>query len=69
MTILFVARDSLACSLVESFLTHRFRGRPGCRNIQPGGESAKKGEGPFSLIVSWVSCDFDHDSFIEQQYS
>ena len=53
MTILFVARDSLACSLVESFLIHRFRGRPGCRNIQPGGESAKKSEGPFFTYCVW----------------
>lgn len=55
MTVLFVAEDSLACGLVESYLIHRFRGRPGCRNNQPGGETMKKGPGPFFTYCVWRS--------------
>lgn len=47
MLILFVAANSLSCAFVESFLIHRFRGRRGNRNVNPGGETAKPGRGPF----------------------
>lgn len=55
MIILFVGVDSMQCALVEAHLIHRFLGRSGCRNIRPGGESAKAGAGPFFTYVVWKS--------------
>ncbi len=54
MVVLFVGSDSLQCALIESFLISRFMGRAGCRNCNPGGESAKAGAaGPFFTYVVW----------------
>lgn len=53
MVVLFVGGDSLQCALIESFLISRFMGRAGCRNCNPGGESAKAGPGPFFTYVVW----------------
>jgi len=55
MTVVFVGADSLQCGFVESYLIHRFLGRSGCRNLRPGGESAKAGSGPFFTYVVWKS--------------
>ena len=55
MVVLFVGPDSLSCGLVESYLISRFSGRSGCRNVQPGGESAKPGPGPFFTYCVWRS--------------
>ena len=53
MTVVFVGHDSLHSALIESFLISRFIGRAGCRNCNPGGESAKAGPGPFFTYVVW----------------
>lgn len=53
MVILFVGADSMHCALVEAHLIQRFCGRSGCRNVRPGGESAKPGPGPFYTYVVW----------------
>ena len=53
MLVLFVGADSFSCALVESYLIHRFRGRAGCRNCKPGGETAKPGPGPFFTYCVW----------------
>ena len=37
MVILYVGADSMHCALVEAHLIHRFCGRSGCRNVNPGG--------------------------------
>lgn len=55
MVILYVGADSMHCALVEAHLIHRFCGRSGCRNVNPGGESAKPGPGPFFTYVVWKS--------------
>ena len=55
MIVLFVGNDSLSCGLVESHLISRFWGRPGFRNCQPGGETAKPGPGPFFTYVVYKS--------------
>ena len=55
MIVLFIANDSLSCGLVESHLISRFWGRPGFRNCQPGGETAKPGPGPFFTYVVYKS--------------
>ena len=55
MIVLFIGNDSLSCGLVESHLISRFWGRPGFRNCQPGGETAKPGPGPFFTYVVYKS--------------
>ena len=51
MKILFVAANSFSVALLESFMISQFKGKPGCRNEKPGGESACPGEGPHFLYV------------------
>ena len=53
--LMVIGNDSLSCGLVESHLISRFWGRPGCRNCQPGGETAKPGPGPFFTYVVYKS--------------
>ena len=55
MVVVFVGSDSLQCAFVEAHLIHRFLGRSGCRNVRPGGETAKPGPGPFFTYVVWKS--------------
>lgn len=55
MIVLYVGADSMQCALVEAHLIHRFLGRSGCRNVTPGGESAKTGSGPSFTYVVWKS--------------
>ena len=55
MIVVFVGSDSLQSAFVEAHLIHRFLGRGGCRNVRPGGETAKPGPGPFFTYVVWKS--------------
>lgn len=51
MKILSVNADSFSAALLESFLISKFKGTPGCRNENPGGETASPGDGPFFTYV------------------
>lgn len=52
MKVFSVTADSFSAALLESFLISKFKGTPGCRNENPGGESACPGKGPhFSYVV------------------
>lgn len=52
MKIVAVTACSFSAALIESALIQKFKGRPGCRNENPGGESASPGEGPhFTYVV------------------
>lgn len=51
MNILFVTPNSLPAALIEAMLISRFKGSPGCRNENPGGETASPGDGPHFVYV------------------
>ena len=51
MNILFVSPTSLPAAFIETMLISRFRDSPGCRNENPGGETASPGEGPHFVYV------------------
>ncbi len=51
MKVLFVAANSFSVALLECFMISKFKGTPGCRNENPGGESACPGEGPHFLYA------------------
>ena len=55
MIVLFVGSSSLVCGLVESYLIHRFIGRPGCWNVALGGESAKPASNLYFTYCVWRS--------------
>ena len=52
MKIWSVTASSFSVALLESFVISKFKGTPGCRNENPGGESACPGDGPhFAYVV------------------
>ncbi len=52
LKVLAINSSSFSAALLESFLISKFKGKPGCRNENPGGESASPGEGPhFTYVV------------------
>ena len=52
MKVISINANSFSAALLESVLISKFRGTPGCRNENPGGETACPGEGPhFTYVV------------------
>lgn len=52
MKVVSVNSSSFSAALLESFMISKFKGNLGCRNENPGGESACPGEGPhFTYVV------------------
>ena len=61
MKILSITSNSFSAALLESFLISKYRGTPGCRNENPGGETASPVEGPhFTYVVQGVVSTAPH---------
>ena len=52
MKVIAINSNSFSAALLESLLISKFKGKPGCRNTNPGGETSCPGPGPhFTYVV------------------